>query len=83
MSDSFIIKRQCERCPAVEEIAVTAEDIKSGKYKSDPPAQKYAVLVEGKVMAAYSRLCGTCDEAVSKAILDIARKREKKTSKRS
>ena len=79
----FVVKRQCERCPAVEEISVTAEDIKSGKYKPEPAAVKYSVLVDGKPLASYSRLCEACDEAVSKAILDIARKREKKTSKRS
>lgn len=82
MSD-FIVKRQCERCPSVEEIQVSAEDIKSGKYKPEPTAVKYSVLVDGKPLASYSRLCEACDEAVSKAILDIARKREKKTSKRS
>lgn len=84
MSD-LILKKQCERCPAVEEVPVSAEDIKSGKYqpeKSDGPP-KYEIKVAGKVVCSYKRLCAACEAAVAKQVTDIAKKREKKTSTRS
>ncbi len=83
MSSVFVLKRQCQRCPAVQEVVVTTEDIKAGKIPAESKTAKYAVVVDGKTIASYSELCEACEEAVSKAILDIARKREKKSSKRT
>lgn len=84
MSDSIVVKRQCERCPAVEEVAVTVEEIKAGKLPVDKAdAPKIEVRVGGKVVASYKRLCAACEASVTKAIEDISKKREKKTSKRS
>lgn len=85
MSDSIVIKRQCDRCPAVEETAITVDDIKAGKLpveKADA-APKYEIKVAGKVVASFKRLCTACEEQVAKAVEDIGKKREKKTSKRS
>ncbi len=80
----IVLKKQCERCPAVEEVPVSAEDIKSGKYQPEKTdgAPKIEIKVAGKVAVAYRRLCEACQAAVDKAIADIAKKREKKTSKR-
>lgn len=83
MSD-IVIKKQCERCPAVEEVPVTADDIKSGKYqpdKSDGPP-KIEIKIDGKMVKTYRRLCAACQAAVDKAVADIVKKREKKTSLR-
>jgi hypothetical protein len=80
----MVVKRQCERCPAVKEIPVTAEDIKTNKYapqKADAPP-RYQISVAGKVTASYSNLCDPCEQQVSKAITEIAKKREKKSSTR-
>lgn len=85
MSESFVLKKQCERCPAVEEQVVSTEDIKAGKVTigatKGPP--RYQILVAGKESVSYNRLCAACEAAVSKAVADIAKKREKKTSQRS
>lgn len=85
MSDTIVLKKQCERCPAVEEVPVSAEDIKSGKYqpeKSDGPP-KFEIKVAGKTVCVYRRLCTNCEAAVQKDVSNIAKKREKKTSARS
>lgn len=85
MSDAIVLKKQCERCPAVDEVPVSAEDIKSGKYvpeKNDGPP-KFEIKVAGKVVASYKRLCAACDAAITKQVTDISKKREKKTSTRS
>ncbi len=85
MSDSIVLKKQCERCPAVEEIPVTPEDIKSGKYipekKGGPP--KYEIKIGGEVVCSYTRLCANCDAAVKKDIANINKRPKKKTTQRS
>jgi len=84
MSDVMVMKRQCERCPAVKEIPVTAEDIKNNKYappKADAPP-RYQISSNGKVVVAYTNLCDPCEQQVSKAIAEISKKREKKSSTR-
>lgn len=82
---SIVLKKQCERCPAVEEIPVSVEDIKSGKHTLDKPdgPPRIEIKVGGKVVTTYRILCDACDAAVSKAVSDIAKKREKKSSQRS
>lgn len=81
----FVLKKTCERCPAVEEVPVSAEDIKTGKYqpeKTDGPP-RVEIKMAGKVVASYRYLCTACDAAVAKAVQDIGSKREKKTSVRT
>lgn len=85
MSDTLVIKRSCERCPAVDEIQLTLEDIKNGKLpldKAESPA-RFEVKINGKTAALYKRLCAACEATVSKMVEDIATKREKKTSVRT
>ena len=85
MSDTLVIKRSCERCPAIDEIQLTMEDIKNGKLpldKSEGPA-RFEVKVNGKSVASYKRLCAACEATVSKMVDDIATRREKKTSIRT
>jgi len=85
MSDVLVIKRSCERCPAIDEIQFTMEDIKNGKLpmdKSEGPS-RFEVKVNGKSVASYKRLCAACEATVAKMVDDIATKREKKTSIRT
>lgn len=86
MSDTIVIKRECQRCPATEEVPVTAEDLKAGKIGIPAPANKppkYQVVVEGKVAVSYSYLCPGCENLMSKAIEDLGKRPKKKTSRRS
>lgn len=87
MSDVIVIKRDCQRCPAVDEVPVTAEDIKTGKVgAAKDPAKtvpKYEVKIAGKVTISYEHLCPACDNMVSRMIDDMGKKRDKKTSRRS
>lgn len=80
---SLIIKRSCERCPATEEVPVTAEDIKSGKAPLGQADTKYEIKVGKNVACSYRYLCAACEAAVQKLVADIATKREKKTSLRA
>jgi hypothetical protein len=85
MSESLVMQRRCERCPAIDETTVSAADIISGKVKmgkAEGPI-RYEIKVEGKSIAAYGYLCGPCETAVKKAVEDISKKREKKSSTRS
>ena len=85
MSDTLVIKRSCERCPAIDEIQLTVEDIKNGKLpldKAEGPC-RFEVKVGGKAVASYRRLCAACEATVAKMVEDIATKREKKTSIRT
>lgn len=84
MSDNIVLKKQCERCPAVDEVPVSAEDIKAGKYvpeKTDGPPN-IEIKVAGKTVASYKRLCAACQASIAKMIGDIGTKRTKKTSQR-
>lgn len=86
MNDVIVIKRECQRCPAVDEIPITAEDIKKGSAGAPPPANKppkYEMKIDGKVAFSYSHLCPACDHVITKAIDDMGKKREKKTSRRN
>lgn len=84
MSDSIFIKRSCERCPAVEEVALTLEDLKAGKgLKAAEGPPRWEIKSAGKVVVNYRQLCAACEAAVSKMILDISTPREKKTSLRT
>ncbi len=85
MSDTIVIKRECQRCPAVDEVPITAEEIKSGKVgvptpKDKPP--KYQMMINGKPAFSYDHLCPACDNLITRAIDDMGKKREKKTSRR-
>jgi hypothetical protein len=79
------MKRSCERCPAVQEIPISVEDIASGKFKSNAKesAPKYKVEVEGKVVVAYRYLCAACEATVKSAIEGVAKTLEKKASQRA
>lgn len=84
MTDTIVIKKPCERCPQVDEVPITADDIKAGKMKPEPtdaPA-KYEVKVGGKTHVTYRKLCFACEAAVTKAIDEIATKRQKKSRHR-
>ncbi len=85
MSETLVIQKRCERCPAVVETTVSAADIVSGKVKmgkGEGPI-RYEIKSEGKSLASYVYLCGPCEVAVKKAVEDICKKREKKSSTRS
>lgn len=86
MSDVIVIKRECQRCPAVDEVPITAEDLKAGKVGMPAPANKpprYEMKIDGKTAFTYSHLCPACENMISRAIDDMGKKREKKTSRRS
>lgn len=86
MSDTIVIKRECQRCPAVDEVPITAEDIKSGKLGTPAPPNKppkYEMRINGKVAFSYDHLCPGCENLISRSIDDMGKKREKKTSRRS
>lgn len=86
MSDSIVMKRSCERCPAVQETPISVEDLASGKFKpagsKDAPV-KYEVKVEGKAIVSYKYLCTACEAMVKTAIENIAKTLEKKSSTRN
>jgi hypothetical protein len=84
VSDSIVMKRSCERCPAVQEIPVSVEDIASGKFK--PQAKdgtpKYEIKVEGKPVASFRYLCEACESTVRAALDNISKTLEKKAALR-
>lgn len=86
MSDTIVIKRECQRCPAVEEVPVTAEDLKAGKIGVPAPTNKppkYQILIDGKPTVSYSYLCNGCENLMTRAIEDLGKRPKKKTSRRS
>jgi len=84
VSDSIVMKRSCERCPAVQEVPVSVEDIASGKIKlGGKELPKYSVLIDGKPVVSYRHLCSACETAVKNAIETISKTLEKKASART
>jgi len=87
VSDSIVMKRACERCPAVQEIPISVDDIASGKFKPQSKetagAPKYEVKVDGKPVASFKYLCAACESTVNVAIENISKTLEKKASVRT
>lgn len=86
MSDTIVMKRSCERCPAVEETPISVEDIATGKFKpktKDPDSpSKYEFKVDGKTLAVFRYLCPACDSLVKGMLETVSKKVTKKASVR-
>lgn len=78
----LVFKRQCGRCPAVEEVPVSYEDIKSGKDPSKDRSRVLKISVGGKTIVDHDFLCDNCLEIVDNYVQNIGRRLEKRSSTR-
>lgn len=79
----FVFKRQCGRCPAVEEVPVSVEDIKKGVDPSRDKSRALQVKVGGEVVVDHDFLCDACNEICTRYAENISKQLEKKSATRS
>lgn len=79
----FVFKRQCGRCPAVEEVPVSVEDIKKGVDPGKDKSRALQIRVGGKEVVSHDFLCDACTEICSRYVDNIAKQLEKKSATRS
>jgi len=80
--DELVFKRQCGRCPAVGEIAVTFDEIKKGKDPGKDKSRAMKIVVGGKTLVDHDYLCDACQEITARYIESIGRELEKRSSTR-
>lgn len=79
MSISLSVKKQCSRCPRVEQKDITIEEaVKLAKdTKKQPPALE--VFLEGESLGSFELLCDTCQTIIAR-YLENTMKRPKHQS---
>ena len=81
MLDGLVFKRRCERCPAVEEIPTTLEELQAGAVGEDSD-REVSVSVGNVEIVNYQYVCKSCWEILSAHVADMATQPKKKSSLR-
>lgn len=79
----FVFKRQCGRCPAVEEVPVTIEDIKKGVNPEKDRSRALKVSLGGEEILFHSYLCSACHDICMRYVEHIAKELSKKSATRT
>lgn len=76
----------CSRCPREQERVVTLDEainISKAKANGKPEPKALEIVIDGKTLATYEKLCDSCREIVLTYSMSAGRKLEKKSSKRN
>lgn len=82
MANELVFKRPCGRCPAIGEIPVSIAEIKKGTDPSKDRSREMKITIGGKVVVAHAFLCDACQDICTRAIENIGRELEKRSSTR-
>ena len=82
MSQKLVVKKECERCPRVEEHEVSVAVVRKTGFSLDRKVVSCKVEVDGEQIGSYANLCETCREIVSNYVVSIFQKLEKVSAHR-
>lgn len=81
MTQKLCIKKQCERCPRVEEEFLTVEEVQKQGFHLDA-GHSCRMVIDGAEIGSFGHLCSNCKEVVLKYAASIFTPLEKVSSTR-
>jgi hypothetical protein len=78
----LVFKRNCNRCPAVQEVPLSFDEIKAGKDPTKDRSRAVKISVGGQVFVSHEYLCDACIEICSRYVKNIGRQLEKRSALR-
>ena len=82
VSQKLVVKKECERCPRVEEHEVDIATVRETGFSLDPDVTSCTVQVDGEEIGTYTYLCETCRDIVSNYVVSIFSVQKKVSSHR-
>lgn len=82
MAQKLVVKKQCERCPRVEEHEIDIATVRETGFSLDPDVKSCQVEIDGEEIGTYEYLCETCRDIVSNYVVAIFQKLEKVSAHR-
>lgn len=82
MTQKLVVKKQCERCPRVEEHEVDLETVRKSGFSLDPDVKSIRIDIDGDEIGNFEYLCDTCREIVNNYVVSILSTQTKVSSHR-